>query len=125
MSNNNYEIGYKKPPKETQFKKGVSGNPRGRPKGSKNTIAILNDALEQKISVAQNGKVTKINKKTAILMQMVNKATQGDLKSIQTILPYMIMIDNKNDEASNNNDNISQTDKDIIELFLRDNSDDK
>jgi hypothetical protein len=27
-----YEVGYGKPPKDTQFKKGSSGNPKGRPK---------------------------------------------------------------------------------------------
>ena len=33
-SKREYEVGYKKPPKEGQFKKGQSGNPRGRPKGT-------------------------------------------------------------------------------------------
>jgi hypothetical protein len=31
-----YEVGYGKPPAETRFRPGKSGNPRGRPKGSKN-----------------------------------------------------------------------------------------
>ena len=31
-----YEVGYGKPPKDTRFKPGQSGNPSGRPKGATN-----------------------------------------------------------------------------------------
>ena len=36
-----YEVGYGKPPKSTQFKPGRSGNPKGRTKGSRNGIYNL------------------------------------------------------------------------------------
>lgn len=51
-----YEIGYKKPPKNGQFKKGQSGNPKGRPLGSKNKKKVFNDVLSQEITLA-NGEV--------------------------------------------------------------------
>ncbi|MDH3668977.1 MAG: DUF5681 domain-containing protein [Paracoccaceae bacterium] len=38
-----YEVGYAKPPKDTRFKPGQSGNPRGRPKGAKNKRPALNE----------------------------------------------------------------------------------
>ena len=40
-----YEIGYGRPPKHTQFKKGQSGNPEGRPKGIKSLSTELDDEL--------------------------------------------------------------------------------
>ena len=41
MPDDDYAVGYKKPPLHTRFKKGQSGNPRGRPKGSKNFSTLL------------------------------------------------------------------------------------
>lgn len=124
MQRKEYEIGYKKPPRETRFRKGCSGNPSGRPKGSQNTIKLLEELLNQKISVLQDGKKRKISKKTAIMMQMVNAAVKGDPKSVQTLLPYMTIIDNKNEEKETAKDNLSKDDKEIITNFLRDCSND-
>lgn len=60
MSNDSddYNVGYKNPPKDTQFKKGMSGNPKGRPKGTKNIRTVLNDTLNEKIQITQNGKTS-------------------------------------------------------------------
>ena len=44
-----YKVGYKKPPLHTRFKKGQSGNPSGRPKGSKNFSTLLAEAQATKM----------------------------------------------------------------------------
>jgi hypothetical protein len=44
-SEGDYEVGYGKPPRETRFAKGQSGNPRGRPSGAKNFATLLREAL--------------------------------------------------------------------------------
>lgn len=120
MSNNKYNIGYGKPPKENQFSKGKSGNPKGRPKGSRNTYKMLEELLSQKVPVIQDGKTIRISKKKAILLQAVNPAVKGDLKAITTILPHMIEADARAETMEKTKDASSQTDKKIIEQFLKD-----
>src|SRR5215472_13361203 len=68
-----YEVGYGKPPRHTRFKKGQSGNPRGRPRDSKNLKTLLNDALDEPVVVTEEGRRRKITKREAIVTQLVNR----------------------------------------------------
>lgn len=77
-----YEVGFGKPPKASQFRKGVSGNPRGRPKGALNKKTILARALNEKVVITENGKRKKVTKQEAMYKQLVNKGVGGDLKAI-------------------------------------------
>jgi len=56
-----YEVGYKKPPKETRFKKGQSGNPRGRPSATENLRMLLGKVLDETITLTENGRHRKIS----------------------------------------------------------------
>ena len=69
-----YEVGYCKPPKEALFKKGQSGNPSGRPKGSKSLRAVIQEVLDTKVLVTIGGKRRKVTKKHLIVETAVNEA---------------------------------------------------
>ena len=71
------ETGYGKPPKKHQFKKGVSGNPRGRPKGKSSLLSDLNKIVNQKISVNLNGQNMRLTKRQAFLQRVANDAIAG------------------------------------------------
>jgi hypothetical protein len=74
-----YEVGYGKPPKACQFKPGQSGNPKGRPKKSKNSATLLNLELDQRIVIQENGKKRTITKREAMFKQLVNGAIAGNI----------------------------------------------
>lgn len=69
-----YPVGYGRPPRATQFAPGKSGNPRGRPKGSRTVGAILQDILRQKIAVTENGKTRRLAALEVMLRRLVNDA---------------------------------------------------
>lgn len=80
-----YRIGYGKPPQHSQFQKGLSGNKRGRPKGSKNIATALHDELNRRIPVTENGARRTITKREAVVKQVVNNAASGDSKAMRTL----------------------------------------
>jgi hypothetical protein len=80
-----YEVGRGKPPRKTRFKSGRSGNPKGRPKGSKNFVTVLAQELNDKMPITENGRSRKVSKREVIAKQWVNKAAGGDLKAGQAV----------------------------------------
>lgn len=81
-----YVVTRGKPPREYQFKKGQSGNPRGRPKGSKQIGALLEEELDRKLEVTVHGRRTKLSKRQVMVKQLVERALKGDHKAIATCL---------------------------------------
>jgi hypothetical protein len=81
-----YDVGYRRPPKATQFEKGVSGNPRGRPKGSRTVGAVLQDILRQKIAVTENGKTRRLPALEVILRRLANDAMRSEPRALKLLL---------------------------------------
>jgi len=80
-----YRVGYGKPPKESQFKKGKSGNPRGRRKGSRNSGTLLTNELDELVAIKERGQSKTITKREAIYKQLVSKAASGDTRAMKLI----------------------------------------
>jgi len=89
MSERNYDVGYGKPPKQSRFQKGRSGNPKGRPKGSLNVATALERELNQRVTIKENGVSRSITKFEAAVKQLVNKAASGEAKAIQFLMSML------------------------------------
>jgi hypothetical protein len=110
-----YEVGYGKPPRHTRFRKGQSGNPRGRPPGAKNLKTLLNDALNEPVIVTENGGRRKLTKRQAIIKQVVNQSTKGDWPAIKILLGLVREIEDQSDPASPETSSFTAADEKIIE----------
>src|SRR6266446_3029950 len=90
-----YEVGYGKPPLHTRFQKGQSGNPRGRPRGSKNLTTLLIQALDQLVVVTENGKRRKIAKRELGVAQLVNKFAMADPHATRLLIGLLQEIERR------------------------------
>ena len=81
-----YKVGYGKPPNATQFRKGRSGNPRGRPKGSLNLATDLTAELGEHITAREGGRPRKVSKQRALIKSLMAKALQGDIRAAASLL---------------------------------------
>ena len=88
--NEPYDVGFGKPPKHSQFKKGESGNRRGRPRGTLNLAKVLERTLREKVVVKEHGRRKVITKLEAAISQLVNKATSGDRHAVRYLCQLVI-----------------------------------
>lgn len=94
-----YPVGYRKPPAQTRFKKGKSGNPTGRPKGTPNFVSALERALGEQVVVNEGGHRRTITKLEATVAQLVNKAAMGELRATKQLLTVMQALDGEASEV--------------------------
>jgi hypothetical protein len=110
-----YEVGYGKPPRHTRFKKGQSGNPRGRPSGSKNLKTLLNEALNERVVVTEEGGRRHITKREAIVTQLVNRSATADLRALKILLDTLRDMEGQTEPASSETAEFSEADEKVIE----------
>ena len=84
-----YEVGYGRPPKHTRFKPGQSGNPKGRPKGSKDFRSLLHRALFKKMRVTEDGEMRSMSRVEAVVTRLVARALNGDVHAAESVLRLM------------------------------------
>ena len=114
-----YQVGFRKPPKSGQFKKGKSGNPKGRPKGTRNFNKDLEEVLAGKVTVTENGKPKKVSSQSAALMRLREKALGGNLRAIALFLPLAPQL-TADKEAPGSERLLTAAEKSIIQRHFTD-----
>jgi uncharacterized protein DUF5681 len=115
---NTEPVGYSNPPEHTRFKRGQSGNPRGRPKGALNIATVLTRTLREKVVIDENGKRKTVSKLEAAIVQLVSKATSGDAHAIR----YLCQLITSAEERSvvvEPRKQLSETDQKVMANILK------
>jgi len=89
MSEPGGEVGYGKPPKHTQFKPGRSGNPKGRPKGTRNLKTDLIEELSERVAITENGKPLRVSKQRLMVKALTARAVKGDTKAASILISLL------------------------------------
>jgi hypothetical protein len=82
---NEYAVGYGKPPKRTQFKPGQSGNRDGRPRKTVTFVDEVQAEMNSKMDATENGKRIKLTKLRAMIKQLIINAINGNLGSAKLL----------------------------------------
>ena len=80
------DVGYGKPPKATRFRKGRSGNPKGRPSGEENILSVFKRMVTKRIKVREGDRWRTITMADAIILQNYRAALQRDQIAMSNIM---------------------------------------
>jgi hypothetical protein len=73
-----YKVGYGRPPLETRWGKGESGNPSKKPRRQENIVEMLDRLLLSPVKVTLNGETKRVSSLEAIISQLQVKEMSGN-----------------------------------------------
>ena len=102
------------PPEGSKFKKGTSGNPKGRPRGSRNLKTIIMQAARHKVSATIAGKTRRISNIQATAMQLATKAASGNPAAMGKFLDWVDEFETRADAAKPSQFPLSEPDLEVL-----------
>ena len=117
-----YEVGYKKPPARTRFRAGQSGNPMGRPRGSKGLKTLIRESLSQKVLARTASGEKKISRIEGVIHKTIELAMKGNARALTQLLGlYAAAVpDAPEVSTSSTPEDLSATDQTILASYLAD-----
>ena len=113
-----YEVGYKKPPKHTQFQKGKSGNPGGRRKPAADVVTALERTLSELITIREDGQTRQVTRLEAALRQMVAKATAGDTAAFRLLSALIQVYQQPHEPAPKTSAELEEADRKVLDMLV-------
>ncbi len=117
-SSGDHKVGYCNPPKHSRFQKGQSGNPKGRPRGSRSLSAIAGRELERIVQTNSGQRGEKMKTAEAIIRAHMIKAIKGDVRSAEFIMKLLAYNDNDAAEAIDGVPALPDDDQKILDDYV-------
>jgi hypothetical protein len=118
-SGRNYEVGKGRPPKATRWQSGQSGNPNGRPKGSKNAATMAQAELKRRVTATVSGKKRQLTVADIAYRRLGDKAMIGDQKAFGFLLMLANHVDPTDAKPAENSTTPEQDLEIIADYFKR------
>jgi Family of unknown function (DUF5681) len=87
-----YHVGYRKPPIESRFKLGTSGNPNGRPKGRRNLKRSAQEVFTNLVLVREGGKARRVTRLEALLLTTMERGLKGNDRAAEGVIKIALML---------------------------------
>jgi uncharacterized protein DUF5681 len=115
-----YAVGYGRPPIESRFQRGTSGNPRGRRKGSKNLKTLIRKAMTASVSIHEGTKTRRVSKIEGVVLRQLQSALTGDDRSAMAVIKMAMQMGLLEEPTSNAAEDtaLSGADERILEELL-------
>jgi hypothetical protein len=117
MVDESHGEGFGRPPKKTQFKKGVSGNPRGRPKKAADFKTDLAAELQERIVMTENGKQRRVTKQRAFVKTLTAAAIKKDIRAVNALLACIKYFGGGSEDKIT--DSADTEDLDVLENYVQ------
>ena len=117
-TSSDYEVGYGRPPRETRFRPGQSGNPTGSRKGNKTIGARLRALMNSKVRVTEHGRPRRISRLDVMLRQLTNDAMRGDQRALKLLMEFLHRY-GAEVERTDGAEEITSEDLEILSDYLR------
>ncbi|MEQ1811463.1 MAG: DUF5681 domain-containing protein [Terricaulis sp.] len=117
--NSDEEVGYGRPPAAHRFKPGVSGNPSGRRRGSRNLRTDLSEELSEIITVQEAGQKSRLTKQRALVKRLCAQSLSGDHRAMAQVVSLVLRLIPSEAGAEDHNHGVLEDDDEaIIQRYL-------
>jgi hypothetical protein len=113
-----YSVGYCRPLNHTQFKKGQSGNPKGRPKGHANAKTIAARVISERVMMREGDKARDMSKLEGLLQAHLVKAIKGDARSASMVIGFLARLGLLADNEPETTTTLSEEDEAILAEYV-------
>jgi len=121
MSDNDDHTGFTRPPRNSRFKPGQSGNPKGRPKGTRNLKTDLDNLLRKRVQIREDGEQRYVSRQELVLLALFERAAKGDARAATQLLGMIMKLEPK-ETRKEEPAPLTESDHDIVADFLRRNT---